>query len=247
MSKLSYTIRKMMLSLFGRIHRHELFMSLGHNCEVAYRYFRRWGFCESAIFQWGGFFTLRELVYGLEHWDLVYTGEVLGPNPIYRCANTRMNAHGKAPMSEWQGGITDANRAAMEADRADMLGRVAHLKVKFVEKLRAGGNLLVYKMRPECWFADDCEEMMRRLYASLVNFGAQDFDLVFVVEEKCRTKKMRTDDLPRTYVRFVSEFNPDDHAAEDQYGDKYGWRLIFDEFRPRTVKKQTHKFKFEGK
>ena len=246
MTKFKYQIRNAVLHLRHGVHRHELFMSLGHNCEVAYRYFRRWGFCESAIFQWGGFFTLRELVYGLEHWDLVYTGEVVGPNPIYRCANTRMNAHGKAPMSAWMGGITDENRAAMEADRADMLGRVAHLKVKFVEKLKSGGNLLVYKMRPECWFADDCEEMVHRLCAALIRFGARDFDLVFVLEEKCRSKTIALTDLPRTFVRYVSEFNPDDHAAEDNYGDKYGWRLIFDEFRPRTIKQQAHKFKFEG-
>jgi len=245
MNKLNYNLCKLALGLAGRVRKHDLFMSLGHNCEVAYRYFRRNGFCESAIFQWGGFFTLRELVYGLEHWDLVYTGEVIGPNPIYRCANTKMNAHGKAPMSEWINGITDANRAAMEADRADMLGRVAHLKVKFVEKLRAGGNLLVYKMRPECWFADDCAEMMERLYAALVKFGAKDFDLVFVLEEKCRAKKIALDGMPRTFVRYVSAFNPDDHAAEEQYGDKYGWRIIFDEFAPKVKKQQTHKFKFE--
>lgn len=244
MNKIRYSFRKIGLRLTGRVRKHDLFMSLGHNCEVAYRYFRRWGFCESAIFQWGGFFTLRELVYGLEHWDLVYTGEVLGPNPIYRCANTKMNAHGKAPMATWKDGITDANRAAMEADRADMVGRVAHLKEKFLEKLRAGDNLLVYKMRPECWFADDCEEMIRRLYAALLAFGAKDFDLVFVLEDKCRSKMIVLDDLPRTFVRFVAEFNPDDHAAED-LGDRYGWRLIFDEFRPRVIKQQKHKFKFE--
>ena len=244
MNKLNYNLRRMALRLSGRRRKHDLFLSLGHNCEVAYRYFRSNGFCESAIFQWGGFFTLRELVYGLEHWDLVYTGEVIGPNPIYRCANTRMNAHGRAPMSDWAGGITEANRAAMEADRADMLGRVAHLKVKFVRQLQAGGTLLVYKMRSECWLAEDCEDMVRRLYAALERFGARDFDLVFVLERKCAAK-VRSFDLPRTFIRYVDAHSPDDHSAEDCYGDRYGWRLIFDEFSPKVRKQQAHKFKFE--
>ena len=52
-------------------------------------------------------------------------------------------------------------------------------------------------------------------------------------------------DAERAELRTVAEYNPESHAADLKRGDTKGWRLIFDEFRPKTIKKQAHKFKFE--
>ena len=50
---------------------------------------------------------------------------------------------------------------------------------------------------------------------------------------------------PEFELRTVAEYNPEAHAADLKRGDPRGWKLVFEEFRPGTLKKQAHKFKFE--
>lgn len=243
--KWTYFLGRAMLRLRRRVRKHDVFMSLGRNCEVAFRYFRRNGFVESSLFQWSGFYTLAMMVEGLENFDRIFTGEVIGPNPLYTCQNTNLRAHGKLPQSTWTNGVTDENRAVAEADKADLVSRMAYLKKKFVDQLSGGGALVVYKARTEDWLREDGEILVRRLHALLLQFGARDFDFVLVLEECCKQKQVLWD-IPRFFVRYVSAFNPEDKVTDMSYGDKYGWRLIFDEFRPRVQKLQKHKFKFEN-
>lgn len=244
MTKFGYKLRRGWLRLSGRVRRHSVFLSLGRSCETAFRYYRSHGFLESAVFQWAGYYRLELLLDALEHWDRLFTGGITGPSPLYTCNNTQLLFHGKAPTEKWVGGITDANRAEAEADHADTLGRMLHLKEKFRTQIRTPEALLTYKMRREDWFDDACEARVRKLYDLLVGFGAGDFDFVIILEDPCRAKKIEFD-MPRTFIRYVREFNPEDRVTDVSLGDDYGWRLIFDEFAPREKKAQKHKFKFE--
>jgi len=244
MNRLTYCFRRIGLILSGRVRKHTVFLSLGRNCEVAFRYFKRNGFVESSLFQWSGFYTFPMLIAGLERFDEIFAGEIRGPNPLYTCLRTNLRAHGKLPQTTWEKGVTDENRAAAEEDCKDLVGRMAHLKAKFRTQLRSGGAFVVCKIRTEDWMADACEGQVKRLYELLLGFGAVDFDLVLVLEKACRSKLL-TLNLSRVFVRYVDKFNPEDKVTDMSVGDRWGWRLVFDEFVPRVRQKQKHKFKFE--
>jgi len=244
MTRFSYKLRRLALKAFGRARKHSVFLSLGRSCETAFRYYRSHGFLESALFQWAGYYKMEYLIDSLEHWDRLLTGGITGPNPLYTCNNTQLLFHGKAPTEKWVGGITDANRAEAEADHADTLSRMLHLKEKFLVQIKTPNALLTYKMRQEDWFDSACESRVRRLYDLLLSFGARDFDFVIILEDACRAKRLAFD-LPRTFVRYVREFNPEDQVTNVKLGDDYGWKLIFDEFVPSRKLIQKHKFKFE--
>lgn len=235
-----YWCRRLALS----VRKHRTFLSLGYNCELAFQYNLRNGFVESGLFQWAYSYSLEDLIHAVEHLDLMFTGEVKDPNPLYEFAATRIREHGKAPMALWTDGVKAVDRETMEADRADLVGRIAHLREKFVRSLREGGALVMYKIRSEELLAPAASTRLQRLLAALRALGATDFDFVLVCEERCRGK-VPILDSPRFFIRHICTFNPDDRVTDDALSDRYGWRLLFDEFRPFVRRRKTHKFKFE--
>lgn len=223
--------------------RHAIFVSLGYNCELAFRYFRHNGFVDSGLFQWGYSSSIDQLVYAIEHLDLLFTGEIRDPRPLYQCANTLILQHGKTSVDT---GGSDAapSLVEVEAGREELRGRMAYLKKKFVKTLRDGGALVAYKVRTSEYLDDSAEEKLNRLISALRNLGMKDATFLLVCEQACRVKTVDLD-WPDAHIRFVKAFNPDNCVTDSELGDSVGWQLIFDEFRPLTVKKQKHKFKFE--
>lgn len=190
---------------------------------------------------------MEELVFALNHLDLFYSGEVLDPNPLYECANTHIRQHGKAPMQCWipeEG--KSVSRAAIDSDKADLIGRMAHLKEKFVNRLRHGGALVMYKMRTSEALVAEVHKKVEGIQTVLKSLGARDFDFVLILEARCRGKAL-FEERPkdRFFIRFVREFNPDSDVTNTKVGDSRGWERIFKEFRPMHRQKKTHKFKFE--
>ncbi len=244
LARLVYRVRK---SLYNRrllgCH-HKNYVSLGYNCEPAYRYFVKNGFCDSGLFQWSYARSIDELLFALKNLQFFFTGAIEGPDPLYRCANTKIEQHGKVSQHEWSGGITDANRALMENDRADLVGRMAHLREKFPKTLSAGGALVTYKVRTADVMRPDFNERLAALYTALVALGAGDFDFVLVCESFAKNRNIV---LPadRCHVRYVERFNPDSNAISGTHGDNDGWQMIFAEFAPATVKSHPHAYKFE--
>jgi len=224
--------------------RHVSFVSLGYNCELGFRYNARNGFVDSGLFTWAYSHTLDELIFAIEHLEMMYADEVNDPNPLYECTATHIREHGKEPIDRWFGGVKDADRARMEADKADLVGRITYLKEKFVRTLATGDALVMYKIRSDELMAADAAAKLNRLIAGLESLGARDFDFVLVCEEKCRDKPIALK-YDRSFVRYVRAFNPDESVTNADLGDRYGWRLLFDEFRPRHRKPKKHKFKFE--
>ena len=222
---------------------HKNFVSLGYNCELAYRYNLNNGFVDSGLFQWSYSCSCDDLIFALNHLNLLFTGEILDPNPLYECANTHIRLHGKFPMNLWMEGGAGTSEQK-EADKAELVERVAYLKKKFVNTLHEGGALVMYKMRSVEALAPNAVEKVRTIIATLRKLEANEFDFVLVLENKCRGR-LQFDKSERVYVRYVREFNPDGDVSNKKIGDFYGWKCIFNEFRPAQKKKNAHKFKFE--
>ena len=50
---------------------------------------------------------------------------------------------------------------------------------------------------------------------------------------------------PDYFLRTVSRYNPDWQVTTEQLGDRFGWTMIWKEFAPLHVMKQSKKYKFD--
>ena len=105
-------------------------ISLGANCEVAFRFCLRWGFVDSSLFSWANVSDTVQLAHALKDLDKFCSGPLaLNAARMWVCGNTGIRIHGRLKNDP---GLPPVDAAAEAADKADLLGRVAHLR----EKLR---------------------------------------------------------------------------------------------------------------
>ena len=74
--------------------------------------------------------------------------------------------------------------------------------------------------------------------------GARNMTFLVVCEESVRRNFPELH--PSYELRSVAAFSPENDALNPRLGDKRGWQLVFDEFRPKTIlKRKTTGFKFD--
>lgn len=229
-------------ALHGR-RRYSSILTLGHNCELAFRSWTVWGGLDSCVFSWANTLSLDKLLDGLSNFrDIgVEWKENLSNGGQHICAITGFRFHGKATNDVlFRGGVPD--RVAVAEDRRELTSRLDYLKRKFVRLLSdRERSLVVYKIK-----TSDCvpgvSEKVERLRKCLDGFGGC-YDLLIVCE---RGNESVFGDDPGFELRCVDRFNPDSDVTNARLGDPLGWRLLFTEFAPRvTVKRKDKKFKFQ--
>ena len=221
-------------------------VTIGYNCEMAFRFFDYYKFVDATLFTWSGAIFAEDWAKLISQIDMFFTGEILPPTrdfPLYRCGNTGARAHGRAPQSTWSSG-NPIPEGLVEKEIADIRSRMAHLREKTLGYLRDDKSVLVaYKMRQS-----DCEPgkagpRVDAICAALEGVGARNMTFLVICEDRYRSSFPKHH--PGYELRSVLKFNPETDSTIRNLGDRYGWRIIFDEFRPKVIKKQAHKFKFE--
>ena len=215
------------------------FLLLGWNCEVAYRYLRANGFLDSTFFAWAGGLDCEGMLSALRRFDELFTGEMVfdpGGHGIFQDVATgvRMHSHW-APSAN--GELPD-----IEAMKAELRSRAAHLREKFYRQLRdEEPTLAVVKMKPE-----DCpqgDRHARMFLDRLREMGGRNLQLL-VICQKADAKHFPAEH-PDYFLRTVSRYNPDWQVATEQLGDRFGWNMIWREFAPLHVLVQHKKYKFD--
>lgn len=217
-------------------------LPLGTNCEVAFRFFRRWGFVESSLFAWAQSFDLRTLTQALSNLESIMTGKVtFDPGSfMWRCENTGLYFHGK--MKHLHGTPIPPPEIRAE-DLRDLRDRIAYLKRKFLSIIAGEETVLfVHRLAEEDAHAKDLGERLKALENALSALHAKNCTLLAVCERADRPKMPVS---PAWIFRSVRKFNPTNQVTNKKLGDCHGWNAIFSEFAPRTVSAQKHKFKFE--
>lgn len=229
---------------FKNIKKYGHIISLGYNCEFSYQFFKYHGFVESSLFAWVNTINIDNLIYAINNLDKLLTGEIVNTRPMWRCLNTDIRFHGKAPGEIWMNNnIVDEK--IIEEDKRELISRVTHLKEKFINTAKDGKkNLYIYK-----YLVVDKNKKIQNnielLYSSLKKIVKNDFDLLFIFE-KCKIDNDLQNMINKdnVFLRFVEYFSPEEDVTGKIY-DKYGWRKIFNEFKPNFKLKKTKKFKFE--
>lgn len=241
-----YEIGKRIRLIFNRfclknVRHYGHVQSLGYNCEVSFQFFQRYRFVEAGLFSWANNKNISTLINALKNFDRIGTGEWEAVPPMWKDLNSSIFFHGQAQMSR----TTDAE--TLNADKADLIARIAHLKEKFKTIGNDGKkNLYVYKYSlhdtsDEKVFIEQVSE----LYNTLQSLIKNEFDLL-IVFQKQNFPDLQEDHFKSSHVflRRVTFFTPEDKVT-DKKNDKKAWKAVFKEFCPDFKMKKTKKFKFE--
>lgn len=245
LSDCRYAARRLCARL--RARRFDHIVMTGYNCELAFRFLRSRGFLDATLFCWAGTTDFDEFLAICNRIDDLMTGDLLPPTkemPLFRCANTGLWAHGRSHAHVW----TDDKPPSpdfVKAEADEVRSRIVHLKEKTLGYLRDGKSVLViHKIRSKYCTAEGADRTALAVKAAMERMGARNMTLLIVCEESVRANFPERH--PGYELRSVAKFSPEDDALNAHLGDKRGWDVIFDEFRPKkTLKRKAGGFKFE--
>ena len=216
-------------------------VSMGVNCEVGFRFFRRWGFVDSSPFVWAQSINLATLTATLRDLDAYCTGEVVfNAKHMWQCRNTGIWMHGQLKQ---QPGDPLPPDDVLAKDLADLRGRTAHLKEKLLRYLSNDKpTLLVHRLIEADQVAEDLPARVAAFERAVADLGARNCKFLFVYERRRPCNLTETADR---YVRSVKAFNPGNRITWEELGDPVGWHAVFTEFAPAKILPKAHAFKFE--
>lgn len=217
-------------------------ITLGVNCELAFRFFRKWGFVDSSLFSWAQLFCLDRLTDALGNLSSVLSGPARfdEPSHMWECLNSGIYFHGQL---KWSSDAPHPCETELQADLDDLRGRVNHLREKFIRyATNELKTLFIYRLAKGDVMSGHLRKSLERLRTALVDRGARNFDILVVCERADRPQIV----LPEGFFcRTVRKFNPGHAITDPELGDPVGWNAIFTEFAPAKLLPKKHAFKFE--
>lgn len=226
-----------------RRHHYAQIIPLGRNCEVAYRFFLRWGFVDSSVFAWAYVKDIPMLVSALKSIDGLSGGEfeLAERKHMWLHKESGILFHGRLV---WKFESPVPPEDALRSDLAELRARLGHLACKLRRYLTNDEEtLLVYKIADEDIVANDLESRLDALENAIADMGARNWRLLVVCQDADRPKMPKAS--PRRIYRSVREFNPGAKVTWPELGDPAGWHALFTEFSPKTIRRKAHSFKFE--
>ena len=231
------------LRALARRKRYPQIASLGVNCEIAFRFYCRWGFVDSSVFAWAASQNLATIEAALRNLRSVHEGSfsMNERTHMWMNADCGINFHGNLM---WKPDSPTPPREALDEDLAELRGRLRHLTEKLVRYLRSDEEtLLVHKLSDEDAAADDLGSRLDSLEKTLAGMGARNCTLLVVCQD-ADMPRMPPPSPMRVY-RSVREFNSRRKVTWRELGDPVGWDALFSEFAPKTILPKAHSFKFE--
>ena len=224
-----------------RQKRFEQIASMGVNCEIGFRFYRKWGFVDSSPFVWAQSIDIANLTAALRNLDSYCAGEVVyDEKNMWQCRNTGIWMHGQLKLRI---GDPRPSDDLLAKDLENLRGRMAHLK----EKLRRyisndTPTLLVHRLLAADQAAEDLPERVSAFEKAVADLGARNCKFLFIYE---RRRPCNLAETENRYVRSVRAFNRGDRITWEDLGDPVGWNAVFTEFAPATILPKAHSFKFE--
>lgn len=217
-------------------------ISLGYNCEVSFQFFQHYHFVESSLFAWSNTVNIDNLIHAVENPEILCRGTVENVNPMWKCFNTDIHFHGRAPAKIWN--FAPA-KEIIEADKQELLSRIEHLKSKFIQTGCDGkNNLYIFKYPPIAETAENAVDKINRLHTALRHIITNRFDLLIITEQNFCPQLEQLNNNPHIFIRRVKFFTPEE-AVTGKKNDRKHWKRIWQEFRPDFKLPKTKKFKFE--
>ena len=229
--------------LLARLRRkkYDHVLSIGMNCEPAFRFSLAWGFVDSTPFSWAACRDPLHLVEALRHPELIGSEgfSFLENALMWRCEKTCINFHGKLVVKS---GCAVAPEA-LAADKDDLVQRLAYLNEKLTNTLSdSSSKAIVYRISTTEALKPDANENIDAVQRALEERGARNYTLVVITEQAARGTIAPA---PNRIVRTVKAFNPTNAVTRPELGDRIGWQAIYTELAPKKLRPKKYAFKFE--
>ena len=241
LSQLKKALHPRLLLALLRKKRYDHVLSIGMNCEPAFRFSLLWGFVDSTPFSWASCPNPLSLVEVLRHPELIgsegfsFLEEIL----MWRCKKTDINFHGKLVVKSGR----SVDREALDADKEDLVQRLAYLNDKLTNILSdSSSKAIVYRINTAEALKSNASENIDAVQRALEERGARNYTLVVITEQ---TARGMIAPAPNRIVRTVKAFNPKNAVTRPELGDRIGWQAIYTEFTPAKLRQKKCAFKFE--
>lgn len=214
-------------------------ISLGYNCEVAFRFLKWFKFEESSLFNWAASDTLDALIGALENIDNIGQDGFRLVNALWKCNKTNIYFHGRQRMRFYlEHQDTEQTRYQ---DMTELMSRIQYLKQKFIKIAQSDDTkLYIYKLH-STQITDDIHNNILRLHRALTDcVHARNFRLLIVHERGM----VQLPTNPDYIIRTVKCFAPDAHVTSGRHMNN-GWDSIFYEFYPKRTIKRNKTYKFD--
>jgi len=225
-----------------RSKKYDHVLSIGMNCEPAFRFSLSWGGVESTPFTWSLCQDTATLADALRHPELIGSDgfSFMDKALMWKCERTGIAFHGKQMVP------VDASTLPPEvlaADKADLAQRLVYLNEKFTRILSdESSKAIIFRMHSHIFRENTVNEQVDAIQQALEARGARNYTLVVVVE---RALRGRIAPAPNRVVRSVKAFNPGSAVVNPKLGDPGGWKALYTEFAPKKILPKKHAFKFE--
>lgn len=234
---------KTLLKAVFRLKVYDNIIPLGYNCETAFRFYVHYRFIESSFLTWVYIDDFDILLNALNNLENVATDDFIYEQALYKCVNSGIRFHGRTrdkALSE----DNEESRLLMAQDKEELRSRIKYLKEKFIKTASDGKkNLYAVKISKKDAERADIREKITKLYEFLNNFCKNKFDLLIITEKNYYQKLLF--DEKNIYTRSVEKYAPDETVTDKKAGDKFGWRAVWTEFRPKKHVWKKKKLKFE--
>ncbi len=216
----------------------EHILSLGCNCEIAFREVTYFDFEESNLFNWCAIFSFDHLIDVIDDVNKVgsegYTADL--KLEMSQCNKTKMWFHHKTHPKQLEG------ESLLDAINRDTKERMDYLKNKFTRVMQSNDKkLYIYAVRKDD-LKEDINEKIQVLYNKMVEKGAKNFKLLILCEEKDREMFNVGENI---MLRTVKYFAPKHDVVNKKYFNN-GFKDIFNEFyfskKPKVKKSAEYKF-----
>lgn len=240
-TKLGDKLRPRSILIRIRAKKYDHVLSIGMNCEPAFRFALSWRFVDSIPFSWASSIDLNQLTEAILHPELIGSNDFLFLDEVlmWRCNRTKINFHGKLIKNP----ASPPDSEAIAADKADLFQRLTYLNDKFTRILSdSSTKAIVFRINTLLTTDKDINTKIDTLQRALEMRGARNYTLVIVTEDSAKGKIRPA---PNRVVRTVKAFNPKNAVTNPKLGDPPGWRAIYKEFSPKKTLQKKRLFKFE--
>ena len=227
--------------LFCKKTYYDYVISLGYNCEVAFKFLKYFKFEESSLFNWCYINSINDLINALQNFDKIGSGQWQMCDLLWQCLNSNIKFHGKLPMSMYL--ENNVSEEEMKDDINELVSRLKYLKEKFLKIAQSENmKLFIYKMKT-CEVDELFNIKILNIIKSLELLGVKNFKLMVVLEKQNINK---INNISTEYlVEFVDYFTPDNDVTGKKYY-KNGWSRVFNKIsvinQNKKIKKKKYKF-----
>lgn len=216
-------------------------ISLGSNCEVAFKFLKHFDFVEAQLFTWTYVYKTQALLDALRHLDSFAVDFVPANKYMWKCKAYDISFHGRAEM------IPDDERLRI-LEKEELISRAAHLKNKFIDLANENGKILfVYKVPlDDLEPVQDTVSALGKIVDTLRTLGIKQFDVLIIVTTEYYTKykeNIRQEgNNSCLYIEHIDFHVPIDTVTTGPWDDA-AWEKIWSKYQPsKRLKRGSYKF-----